>query len=190
MTAASGVVHEEKHSSAFTRSGGPFEVAQLWVNLPAAQKLSRPRYQEIRSAQIPSVALPGGAGQARVIAGELLGATGPAKTVTPVFLWDLDLVGGHRLELPVPESFSTILLVRRGLIEAGAERATSAELLIFDPAGGGLELNVVRDTAALLMAGEPIDEPVVGSGPFVMNTREEIRQAIEDYQAGRMGRLA
>jgi redox-sensitive bicupin YhaK (pirin superfamily) len=189
MTAASGVVHEEKHSDAFTRRGGPFEVVQLWVNLPAAEKLSKPRYQEILAAQIPTVALPGGAGQARLIAGGLQGVVGPARTVTPVSLWDLSLAGSQRVELPVPEGHSAILLVRSGQIEVGGQRATNAVLLIFDTVGEGIELSVVRDTTALLLSGQPIDEPVVGSGPFVMNTREQIRQALEDYQAGRMGRL-
>ncbi len=189
MTAASGVVHEEKHSDAFTRRGGAFEVAQLWVNLPAAEKMSRPRYQEILAAQIPTVELPGGAGTARVIAGGLQGVQGPAKTVTPVALWDLTLAANHRTALPVPAGYTAILLVRNGLVEAGGQQATNAELMIFDTAGENVELTALRDTKALLLAGLPIDEPVVGSGPFVMNTREEIRQAIEDYQAGRMGTL-
>ncbi|MFO0899454.1 MAG: pirin family protein [Pirellulales bacterium] len=190
MTAASGVVHEEKHSDAFTRRGGAFEVAQLWVNLPAAEKMSRPRYQEILAAQIPTAELPGGAGTARVIAGGMQGVQGPAKTVTPVALWDLTLAANHRAALPVPAGYTAILLVRNGLVEAGGQQATNAELMIFDTAGENVELTAQRDTKALLLAGLPIDEPVVGSGPFVMNTREEIRQAIEDYQAGRMGTLS
>lgn len=190
MTAASGVVHEEKHSDEFTRRGGAFEVAQLWVNLPAAEKMSRPRYQEILAAQIPTVELPAGAGQARVIAGRLQGVQGPAKTVTPVSLWDLTLSANHRTTLAIPAGHTAILLVRSGLVEAGGQQATNAELMIFDAAGADLELAAQRDTQALLLAGEPINEPVVGSGPFVMNTRDEIRQAIEDYQAGRMGTLS
>lgn len=189
MTAAGGVVHEEKHSENFTRQGGPFEVAQLWVNLPAAEKLSKPRYQEILASQIPTVDLPNGAGSARLIAGALQGVVGPARTVTPVYLWDLTLEAAHEVDLSVPEGFSAILLVRSGLVEVGGQQATQAELLIGSTQGEGLRLSVQRPTKALLLAGQPIDEPVVGSGPFVMNSREEIRQAIEDYQAGRMGRL-
>jgi len=189
MTAASGVVHEEKHSDAFTRRGGAFEVAQLWVNLPAAEKMSKPRYQEIQASQIPTVELPGGAGSARVIAGSLQGVAGPAQTVTPVVLWDLALSANHEVSLPLPAGFTALLLVRSGRVVADGQAATAAQLMIFKPEGEGLELKVERDTQALLLAGTPIDEPVVGSGPFVMNTTEEIRQAIADYQAGRMGRL-
>jgi hypothetical protein len=189
MTAASGVVHEEKHSDAFTRRGGAFEVAQLWVNLPASEKMSKPRYQEIQASQIPTVALSGGAGSARVIAGSLQGVAGPARTVTPVELWDLTLAAGGKLALPLPAGYTALLLVRSGRVVSGGEAATAAELMIFKPEGEGLELTIERDAQVLLLAGEPIDEPVVGSGPFVMNTTDEIRQAIADYQAGRMGRL-
>jgi redox-sensitive bicupin YhaK (pirin superfamily) len=191
MTAASGVVHEEFHSRAFTRSGGTFEVVQLWVNLPAEAKMSPPRYQELTSATIPSASLAGGAGSVRVIAGEFGGTKGPAHTVTPIHLWDLQLAAGHTVNLPAPEGFNAGLLVRRGTLSLGnGQSVTSGEFVAFDRAGAGLAIECHEDAQALMISGEPISESVVGHGPFVMNTSDEIEQAFRDYQTGRMGSLA
>jgi len=191
MTAASGVVHEEFHSTAFTRNGGTLEMVQLWVNLPAADKLSPPRYQGILADQIPSVRLPGDAGSVRVIAGEFQGTKGPARTFTPVHLWDVRLNAGGRAELAVPENYTTALVVQRGAATLnGSEVVNPAEFALFDRAGDRFTVECREDTTALLLCGEPIDEPVVGQGPFVMNTREEISQAIRDYQSGKMGHLS
>jgi quercetin 2,3-dioxygenase len=191
MTAASGVVHEEFHSESFTTSGGTFEVAQLWVNLPAAQKMSPPRYQEIRSADIPLINLANNAGTARVIAGDFLGAHGPAKTVTPVVLCDLRLPSGHTSELPLPSGFTTLLVVQSGLVMLNElDPARGVELVVFDRAGDRIQVECRQDARILLLSGQPIGEPVVGQGPFVMNTREEIQQAVADYQSGRLGRLS
>jgi redox-sensitive bicupin YhaK (pirin superfamily) len=188
MTAASGVVHEEFHSEAFTRSGGTFEVAQLWVNLPAKQKMSPPRYQELRDRNIPRVNLKGDAGTARVIAGEFAGAIGPAQTVTPIILCDLEFAGGRSTQLELPSGYTTMLVVQRGeLVLSGSDSARDVALVLFDRTGQQIEIDCVKETRALLLCGEPIGEPVVGQGPFVMNTREEIRQAMIDYQTGRMG---
>jgi quercetin 2,3-dioxygenase len=191
MTAASGVVHEEFHSAEFTRRGGTFQVIQLWVNLPAKLKMSPPRYQEILGSQTPEVALEGSAGSVRVIAGEFRGTRGPAKTFTPINLWDLQLAAGHTLELPVPTGYTTILVVQTGMVTInGMEKARAAELALFDRAGDGISITATVDSRALLLAGEPIGEPVVGQGPFVMNTSLEIQQAIADYCSGRMGSLS
>ncbi|WP_407673507.1 pirin family protein [Paludisphaera rhizosphaerae] len=188
MTAASGVVHEEYHGEAFTRRGGVLEMVQLWVNLPAAEKTAPPRYQEILAASIPTVELPDGAGTARVIAGELGGVRGPARTVTPINVWDLQLAAGSSVRLDVPDGFTTLLLVRTGVVKLnGSTSAQGVALVRFDPAGDGLEIACDQDASILALSGEPIDEPVVGRGPFVMNTEAEIRQAILDFQAGRMG---
>jgi redox-sensitive bicupin YhaK (pirin superfamily) len=191
MTAASGVVHEEKHGRDFTREGGTIEMVQLWVNLPASSKMTAPRYQDILDRQIPAVPLPDGAGRVRVIAGELGDARGPARTFTPVNLWDVQLEAGRSAELPVPDGHTTALLVLRGELGLdGGERVQPAELAVFDRRGSGIGLGSGTQPARLLvMSGEPIDEPVVGYGPFVMNTQAEIRQAIRDYQAGKMGQL-
>ncbi len=186
MTAASGVVHEEKHSLEFTRRGGTLEMIQLWVNLPARFKMTPPRYQTLLDAQIPAVALPGGS--VRVIAGDFAGARGPALTFTSINLWDLRLRAGERVELPLPDGHTAALLVLKGVASLdGSARAKHAEIAIFDPSGESIAVQAEGDLTALLLSGEPIDEPVVGYGPFVMNTEEEIEQAIADYQAGRFG---
>jgi len=190
MTAASGVVHEEMHGREFARKGGTIEMVQLWVNLPAKLKMSPPRYQDILGRQIPTVPLAGGGGTVRVIAGEFQGAKGPARTFTPVSLWDVRLAAGHDVELNFPEGHTTAVLVLRGDVDVnGSEPASDAELVLFDRRGGAISLHARTDATLLVMSGEPIEEPVVGYGPFVMNTQAEIRQAIRDYQAGKMGAL-
>lgn len=190
MTAAGGVVHEEFHSERFTRSGGTFEVVQLRVNLPGSEKLAKPRYQGILNEQIPVAKLPDGAGSVRVIAGEFAGQRGPAKTVTPVLLWDVQLVKGAHASLPTPDGYTTVLVVQRGAVKLNGNRAASAvSLVVFERAGDEIQLEATEATRALLLCGQPIGEPVVAHGPFVMNQPEEIRQAFLDYQSGRMGRL-
>lgn len=190
MTAASGVVHEEWHEQAFTRRGGVLEMVQLWVNLPAKHKMSPPRYQEIVKSQIPTVALEGG-GSARVIAGEYGGAKGPANTFTPVTVLDLRLEAGGQADLSFPDGYTALVLVLKGkAVMNAAEETGEAELAIFDRAGDTFAIEANDDATLLVLGGEPIDEPVVSYGPFVMNTEDEIRQAIQDYRSGRMGHLA
>jgi quercetin 2,3-dioxygenase len=190
MTAASGVVHEELHEAEFTKNGGTFEMVQLWVNLPKAQKMSKPRYQEITKAQIPVIELEGG-GHARVIAGDLLGRLGPAKTFTPVNLFDVILKAGERFELPLPEGHNAAVVLRKGDVLINGTDNLSGEALIapLSEEGDAVTLEAKADTQLLILSGEPIAEPVASYGPFVMNTREELAQAVEDYRAGRMGHL-
>jgi len=191
MTAAAGVVHEEFHGREFARRGGRFEMVQLWVNLPAAKKLSPPGYQALLDGEIPAIPLPQAQGTVRVIAGEFAGARGPAHTFTPIEVWDLRLTSGGTTQLPVPDGHTTALVVLRGSVRVnGSEALEAAEVGLFDRAGRSISVATASDTSALLLCGEPIDEPIVGQGPFVMNTREEIRQAMMDYASGRMGRLA
>jgi quercetin 2,3-dioxygenase len=191
MTAASGLVHEEFHARNYAQRGGMFEMVQLWVNLPAKDKMSAPRYQGILNNQIPSVSLSDGQGVVRVIAGEFSGVKGPAQTFTPVQVWDLRLMSGQRTDLEVPDGYTTILVVLKGDVRAnGSEAIQAAEVGLFDRAGKGIRLDCEKDATILLLSGEPIDEPIVGQGPFVMNNPQEIRQAIADYQSGQMGRLA
>lgn len=191
MTAAAGIVHEEFHGREFAQRGGSFEVAQLWVNLPAKDKMSPPHYQPILDSRIPVVSLPDGAGKARVIAGEFAGAKGPANTFTPIHVWDLRLVSGKQTELALPAGYTTAIVVLKGALGVnGAETIKSAEVGLFDRAGERISLAAERDTTALLLSGEPINEPIVGQGPFVMNTTQEIRQAMADYLSGKMGRLS
>ncbi|MGH2670403.1 MAG: pirin family protein [bacterium] len=190
MTAASGVVHEEWHEQAFTKRGGVLEMVQLWVNLPAKDKMSPPRYQEILDKHIPIVNFDG-AGSARVIAGEFRGAKGPAKTFTPITVLDLRLKAKSRIELAFADGYTTLVLVLKGKAAMnGGETAGEADLAILDRVGDQFVVEAKEDTTLLVLGGTPINEPVVSYGPFVMNTEAEIRQAMQDYQSGRMGHLA
>jgi redox-sensitive bicupin YhaK (pirin superfamily) len=191
MTAGKGIVHEEFHSTEFTKQGGTLQMVQLWVNLRAKDKSAPPGYQTLLKDQIPNVALPQNAGVVRVIAGEYAGHKGPARTFTPINLWDVNLRGGGTVELPLPDGHTTALLVLSGKVMLDGEReAGEGDLPIFSRAGNGIALKATVDAKLLVMGGEPIVEPVVGQGPFVMNSRAEIQQAFEDYQLGRMGELA
>jgi redox-sensitive bicupin YhaK (pirin superfamily) len=191
MTAASGLVHEEFHGREFARRGGMFEMVQLWVNLPAKDKMTAPHYQGILNSQIPAVSLPDGQGTVRVIAGELAGARGPANTFTPIHVWDLRLAGDQATDLAVPNGWTTALAVLKGTVRVnGSDAIEAAEVALFDRAGATIRIDGATDATALLLSGEPIDEPIVGQGPFVMNTSEEIRQAMADYRSGKMGRLS
>jgi quercetin 2,3-dioxygenase len=188
MTAAGGVVHEEFHGRDFARRGGTFEMVQLWVNLPARHKMAPPRYQSILSSQIPPVGLGDGKGTARIIAGALEGSTGPAQTFTPIAVWDLRLDGA--VDLRLPDGWTTALVVLKGTLRVnGSEPIGTAEVGLLDRAGTIVRIDGAEAATALLLAGEPIDEPIVGSGPFVMNTAQEIRRAMVDYQSGKMGHL-
>jgi redox-sensitive bicupin YhaK (pirin superfamily) len=190
MTAASGILHEEFHSPAFTRRGGALEMAQLWVNLPARHKMSAPRYQTILDATIPRRELAGGAGSVRVIAGSFDGHAGPAATYSPLNVWDVRMSAGHQASLPVPEGHNVAIAVLRGSIAVhGSRPAGDAELLVLGRAGDEVNIEAAADTTLLLLSGEPIPEPIVGYGPFVMNTRQEIETAVNDFQRGKFGRM-
>ena len=190
MTAGNGVVHEEFHSQDFTRDGGTLQMVQLWVNLRAKDKSAKAGYQTLLKAQIPNVALPQDAGTVRVIAGEYGGEKGPAKTFTPINVWDVNLRAGKSVELPLPDGHTTTFLVLSGEVLVNGEKAANeGDLPIFARAGNGITVQAKTDAKLLVMDGEPIAEPVVGHGPFVMNSRAEIQQAFEDYQLGRMGEI-
>ena len=191
MTAGNGIVHEEFHSQEFTRQGGTLQMVQLWVNLRARDKTAKAGYQTLLQAQIPNVELPQGAGSVRVIAGEFGGQKGPAKTFTPINLWDVNLRAGKSAALPLPDGHTTTFLVLSGEVTVnGADgKAGEGDLAIFARSGNGISVKANSDAKLLLMDGEPIAEPVVGQGPFVMNSRAEILNAFEEYQLGRMGEL-
>lgn len=190
MTAASGVVHEEMHGKDFTAEGGDFEMVQLWVNLPAAAKMSKPGYQGILSAQIPRAELGSGA-FARVIAGELNGIKGPAKTFTPVNVFDVRLEAGSRGELNLPAGQNSAVVLLRGdvLVNKSSALKGQAQIAPLSPTGESVTLEAQTESLLLVLSGEPLNEPVASYGPFVMNTKAELQQAFEDYQAGRMGRV-
>lgn len=191
MTAAGGLVHEEFHGPAYAKSGGPFEMVQLWVNLPAKDKMAQPGYQGILDAQIPRVELPDNAGAVRVIAGDYNGAKGPAHTFSPVNLWDVALNANARTTFKVPAGYTTLVFVMRGGVKLeGGESIGEAELAVLEREGDEFVLEATADTKLLILNGEPFAEPVVGYGPFVMNSRREIEQAIADFQNGKMGRIA
>jgi quercetin 2,3-dioxygenase len=190
MTAASGILHEEFHSPGFTRTGGPFRVVQLWVNLPAKDKLAPAGYQPIANADIPVVKLPGEAGTARIIAGDFGGTKGPARTFTPVNVWDLRLKRDAEITLDIPEGHNAMIVVLSGHIRVnGNGDAGEAEVIRFERAGTGVSVQADGDTMLLVLSGEPIEEPVVGYGPFVMNSEAQIRQAIADFNSGRFGQI-
>lgn len=190
MTAASGIIHEEMHSQNFARHGGALEMAQLWVNLPAKSKMDPPHYQPIVSAEIPVHQLDSDSGSVRVIAGNFLGTQGTASTHTPVNLWDMHIHAGKTVDFTVPAGHNTVLFVRTGRLVLNEETLGAADLVIMEQAGQQIQLHAVEACDLLLLGGEPINEPIAARGPFVMNTDQEIRQAMMDYQSGKMGQMA
>ncbi|MBB2154981.1 pirin family protein [Gluconacetobacter diazotrophicus] len=190
MTAGSGILHQEFHSRAYTRTGGPFRMVQLWVNLPARDKMARPGYQSIASADIPVVALPDEAGQVRVIAGAYGGTAGPARTFTLLDVWDVGLRAGAHVTFDLPEGHTAMLVVLEGQVTVNdGFAAAGADMVLLDRTGQSVSVAARDDAMLLVLTGQPIDEPIVGRGPFVMNTEAEIHQAIEDLRGGRFGTL-
>jgi redox-sensitive bicupin YhaK (pirin superfamily) len=190
MTAASGILHEEFHSPVFAKTGGLFRMVQLWVNLPAKDKMTAPGYQAILDADIPAVDLGTETGRLRVIAGNFRGTKGPARTFTPVNVWDLRLKSGASLSLDLADGHTSAIVVMSGQLTVGGSQAVSeADMVLLSRDGADTTVDASADSIALVITGEPIDEPVVGYGPFVMNTREEIQKAITDFNAGRFGQM-
>ena len=191
MTAGAGILHEEFHSARFTSTGGPLEMVQLWVNLPARHKMTRPGYQAIVAQDIPQLALPDDAGSVRVIAGEYDGRKGPARTFTPMNVWDVRLKPGGVARLDQPDGWNTAVVVLHGTVMVNDDKIVrEAQMVVLDREGTGLTIEANNEAVLLLLAGEPIDEPIVGYGPFVMNSREEIEQALRDFQSGHFGEIA
>lgn len=190
MTAGAGILHEEFHSPAFTKSGGPMEMVQLWVNLPAKDKMTPPGYQAILDRDIPNVALPEGAGTVRVIAGECGGHAGPAKTFSPMYVWDMRLNRDGVSRLTLPDGWNAAVVVLRGTILVNDSTIVrETQMVVLDRAGQEFSIEANNDVVALLLSGEPIDEPIAGYGPFVMNTQQEITQAMADFNSGRFGEI-
>ncbi|WP_168016108.1 pirin family protein [Halomonas salinarum] len=190
MTAGAGIVHEEFHSRAFTERGGSLEMVQLWVNLPARDKDVPAAYQTLLDAEIPRVPLDDEAGQVRVVAGSYLGQEGPARTFTPINMWDIHLRAGRDAVLSVPEGHTTLMVVLEGTVQVNGETIVRDESVVsFEHRGEEVRLEANNEAKLLLLTGEPIDEPVIGQGPFVMNSVEEIHQAFADFQGGKYGAL-
>ena len=190
MTAASGVLHEEYHEPKFARAGGRMHMFQLWVNLPKAHKMDAPRYQSLTAEQMGRVELPGNGGFVRVIAGEYQSVKGPAKTFTQINLLDIRLGanGKARFSFPTRENAGLIVMDAAVTINNTA-RAKALDFVLFENAGEEILLEG-SNAHALVLTGEPINEPMVQYGPFVMNTKDEIRQAFTDFQSGKFGQFA
>ena len=190
MTAANGILHEEFHAPAFARSGGTLEMVQLWVNLPARDKRAAAGYQTLLATDIPVVALDGDGGRLRVIAGEYQGQPGPARTFTAMDVWDMRLNAQASVQLPVAAGRNAALVVLRGSVRVNGEREVGpASLVLFERGGEGIAIEALEDACVLLLSGEPIDEPIVGYGPFVMNSEAEIAESFDDFHAGRFGQM-
>ena len=196
MTAASGIIHEEFHSREFAKKGGTFEMVQLWVNLPAVHKMSKPKYQPILSADIPSIELPDSSGSIKVIAGDYEGVSGAASTFTPINMWTVDLKAGKSFEANIPDGHNTIVFVRSGSVITGGNTDSSpvsivqGQISILSQEGSKCKVEATPESDAeiVILSGEPIDEPIAARGPFVMNTQEELYQAMDDYSKGRFGK--
>lgn len=190
MTAGAGILHEEFHSEAFTRKGGELEMVQLWVNLPAKDKMASPGYQSITREHIPVVELPDAAGSVRVIAGHYQQSKGPAQTFSPLNVWDMRLKPSRPVTLTQPDGWSSALVVLKGTVSVnGDTTASEAQLVVLSQQGATLHLEASSDASVLLLSGEPLNEPIVGYGPFVMNTKQEIADAVRDFNSGRFGQI-
>lgn len=190
MTAASGILHKEYHEQEFARRGGAFQMAQLWVNLPRAHKMDEPRYQPILSEQMALSTLPDGAGSVRVIAGEFEGVKGPAKTFSPINMYDTRLTAGGNVAFTFPARQTLAILVMKGRISINGERtAVLNDFVLFANAGERVAIEALEEAQLLVLNGEPIGEPIVSYGPFVMNTPQEIQQAFRDFSSGKFGHL-
>jgi len=192
MTAGAGILHQEFHSDDFAKQGGVLQMVQLWVNLPAKYKMTAPAYQAVLSESIPEIKLSNSRGLIRVIAGEHEGQVGPAKTFTPMNVFDIRLKKGEELVLPAADGWNTSIVVLRGALESAGDSgvvAKDAKMLMFSQDGQGIKIKALEDSVALLLSGEPIEEPIAGHGPFVMNTRQEIDQAISDFNRGAFGSI-
>ena len=189
MTAGGGILHQEFHSPAFTARGGVLQMVQLWVNLPAASKMTPAGYQSILANQMPHIDLADDAGTLRLIGGQFGDHQGPAHTFSPLCVADAKLNAGKEVRLAVPAGWNTQVVVLEGHLLVGGQRVGPAQVINFERAGEDIALHPESDAMVLLLAGQPIQEPVVGYGPFVMNTREEIMQAIRDFESGKFGRM-
>lgn len=188
MTAGRGIVHQEFHSPAYAASGGAFRMVQLWVNLPARDKQTPPAYQTLLAADIPTQRLPDNAGFLRVIAGHYGQADGPARVFSPLNVWDVELEQGAHVSLALPEGHNAAVVLLEGHLSVNdVQELGSAQLVLLDHEGTEISLQAQAKSSFLVLTGAPLNEPIEGYGPFVMNTRAEIHQAMEDFSQGRFG---
>ena len=189
MTAGSGLLHKEYHEEEFSRKGGPFQMVQLWVNLPAKDKKTKPKYQEITNSKMGRYQLSNEKGFVEVIAGEYGGIIGPATTFTPIHVYNARLKKDAKLDLSFPKEFNTGLLIVEGNVKVNGINAHADHFVLVKNDGEDFSVEITEDSIILVLAGEPINEPIVAYGPFVMNTWEEIEQAVNDVNAGKFGVL-
>ena len=190
MTAGSGLLHKEYHEEEFSKKGGPFQMVQLWVNLPAKDKKTKPKYQEIINSKMGRYNLPGEKGFVEVIAGEYGGVKGPATTFTPIQAYNARLKKDAKLDLSFPKEYNTGLLIVEGNVKVDGINAHADHFVLLKNDGEYFSIEATKDSIILVLSGEPINEPIVSYGPFVMNTWEEIEQAVNDVNAGKFGVLA
>lgn len=191
MTAGAGIIHRELFSEQFSRAGGFFEIIQLWVNLPAADKMTPARYQSLSSQIIPHVALPDSAGNVRVIAGEFNQVIGPAQTHLPITVLDVQLTAGHRVVFPARSGDTTLIYLRSGRIQftQGDDLLEEQGMAVMSSREADFEITALQPSKLLILTGQPLNEPIMGRGPFVMNTYEEILQGYEDLKSGHFGSI-
>jgi quercetin 2,3-dioxygenase len=191
MTAGAGVIHEEFHSPEYSKTGGAFEMVQLWVNLPAKDKMTPAHYQGILNAQIPVIALPNNAGQVRVIAGSFQSQIGPARTYSPIDVWDVQLHAGQHVPFTVHEGHTLAIVVLKGSVRVNnSQTVHEAHMVVLAQVGTEFTIDADIDAKFLILSGLPLNEAIVGYGPFVMNTAAEINEAIRDFNQGQFGTIA
>ncbi|ATL46926.1 hypothetical protein COR50_06875 [Chitinophaga caeni] len=190
MTAGAGILHEEKHETEFSKKGGKIEMMQLWVNLPKKDKSTPPAYQELSKDNIPVIRLDEQGSYLRVIAGEHAGIKGAASTFTPVYIYDVKLEPGTALDLQLPASFNTGIVALEGVMEINSNQTIKAvELALFEHEGEEIKVEAKESSRLLVLSGEPINEPIFAYGPFLMNSSEDIVQALQEFESGKMGVL-
>lgn len=189
MTAGSGVLHKEYHDGSYSRSGGPFQMVQLWVNLPAKDKMTAPRYQTVRHGDKGRAPLPNGGGDLFVIAGNYRGTPGPAHTFSPIEMYDIRLNANAVVDVDLPAAYNTGILVVKGSMVVNGTPAATDHFVLFKNEGTSIHIATREASTLLLLSGEPINEPIAHYGPFLMNTPEQVQQAIADLGTGKFGVL-
>ena len=188
MTAASGILHKEYHEEEFSKKGGPFQMIQLWVNLPAKDKMSKPKYQAITNDQLGKYQLDNG-GVIEVIAGEFKGIKGAASTFTPIEMYNANIKKGGSVTFDLPENFNTGILVVEGSVKVNGEFAPVDNFILFKNEGETISIEAAEDSILFVISGEPINEPIAAYGPFLMNTHSELEEALDDFNKGKFGYL-
>ena len=191
MTAGGGILHNEYHEKRFAETGGVMHMAQIWVNLPKKHKMTAPKYQALTTSDIPEVKLPGNKGLVRVISGAYEATKGSASTFSPVHMLDIRLNAGAGVHLSTPKNYNAALLVLLGQVKAnGSKNASEGDCILFKNDGEEVDVESVTGSIVLFLSGAPIEEPLVHYGPFVMNSADEINQAVEDFNSGKFGTMA